>query len=110
MYNEKPKSMGDLKKETMERTLKNRDDTYEQLMQYPIPVVLQYVVETLMAYSHSEDVLSGQYMMLLDAFHKVLIAKKVIRDVDCGTLEEFLNDVPFHSHFYPDGNWGGVEE
>ena len=97
-------------KEIMERTLKNRDDTYERLKSYPVAVVLRYVVETLMAYSQDEDVLTGQYMMLLDAFRKVLVDEEIIEDADCGTLEEFLNDVPFHSQFYPDGNWRGGGE
>ena len=86
-------------------SLKIRDDTLKLFRNLPSTELIRYTIETMMAYANDTDVLTGQYMMTLDAFRKVMIERGLILNRDCLTLEEFLDDVPFHSNFYPDGKW-----
>lgn len=86
-------------------TLKNRDDLLKEFRTYTSTEIIRLAIETMMAYAQDEDVLTGQYMMLLDAFRTIMVERGLIIQRDCWTLEEFLDDVPFHSDFYPDGKW-----
>jgi hypothetical protein len=87
------------------KTINNRDLLMTKLRKLDPLTIVEYLIETMMLYSQDEDVLTGQYMMVLDAARKVLIEMGFIPDnIDCWTLEEFLNGISFHSHFYPNGD------
>ena len=99
----------DLAKQIQAGTLKNRDELLEAFRGYKSTEIIRLTIETMMAYSQDDDALTGQYMMWLDAFRAIMIERGLILRRDCWTLEEFLDDVPFHSDFYSDGKWRSEE-
>ena len=95
----------DLAKQIQAKTLNNRDELLFTFRTSTSTEIIRLTIETMMAYAQDEDVLTGQYMMWLDAFRTIMIERGLILEKDCWTLEEFLNGVPFHSDFYPEGKW-----
>ena len=95
--NPMPNDMNDLQEYVKKNTIKNRDDTIRELSEYSSKDLVLILIETMKKYSQTEDVLTGQYMMTLDAIQKVLEKRKFITTTNPWTLEEFLNDIPFHS-------------
>lgn len=84
--------------EIKNKTISNRDQMMEMLDKYDNKTIITWLIDTMKYYSQDEDILTGQYMMVLDAVHKILTKREMI---DTGnntwTLEEFLNDIPYHS-------------
>ena len=95
--NPMPNDMNDLQEYVKKNTIKNRDDTIRELSEYSSKDLVLILIETMKKYSQTEDILTGQYMMTLDAIQKVLEKRKFITTTNTWTLEEFLNDIPFHS-------------
>ena len=95
--NPMPNDMNDLQEYVKKNTIKNRDDTIRELSEYSSKDLVLILIETMKKYSQTEDILTGQYMMTLDAIQKVLEKRKFITTTNPWTLEEFLNDIPFHS-------------
>ena len=83
--------------QTKYNTIQHRNELIDDLKDYDNNTIVLYLIETLKKYSQDEDMLTGQYMMVLDAVQKVLINKNFLKKTETWTLEEFLNDIPFHS-------------
>ena len=92
-----PNDMSELEKFIKGNTIRNRDDMIFVYSKYSSKDLVLILIETMKKYSQNEDVLTGQYMMTLDAIQKILVKRKFITDTNTWTLEEFLNDIPFHS-------------
>ena len=92
-----PNDMNELKEFIKGNTIRNRDDMIFVYSKYSSKDLVLILIETMKKYSQNEDVLTGQYMMTLDAIQKVLEKRKFITTTNTWTLEEFLNDIPFHS-------------
>ena len=90
-------TMDELRKSIQEKTIKNRDQLYNDLKQYSTKTVIEWLIEKMKYYSQEGETLTGQYMMTLDAVHRVLLERRFIDNYSTWTLEEFLNDYPFHS-------------
>ena len=95
--NPMPNDMNELKEFIKGNTIRNRDDMIFVYSKYSSKDLVLILIETMKKYSQNEDVLTGQYMMTLDAIQKVLEKRKFITTTNTWTLEEFLNDIPFHS-------------
>lgn len=91
------KGMTPLANIVRQRTIENRDATIKEIEKWSTQTIILYLLETMKAYSQDENCLTGQYMMTLDAIQTTLTKRNIIKDTDTWTLEEFLNDVPFHS-------------
>lgn len=87
----------DLEKEIIQETIRNRDEDVKILEQFDSKDIVLVLIENMKQYSQDEDCLTGQYMVLLDAVQTVLTKRKFIKKVDTWTLEEFVEDIPFHS-------------
>ena len=92
-----PNDMSELEKFIKGNTIRNRDDMIFVYSKYSSKDLVLILIETMKKYSQSEDILTGQYMMTLDAIQKILVKRKFITATNTWTLEEFLNDIPFHS-------------
>lgn len=87
-----------LKEEIKNKTISNRDQMIEMLDKYDNKTIITWLIDTMKYYSQDEDILTGQYMMVLDAVHKILTKREMIDTRNnTWTLEEFLNDIPYHS-------------
>ena len=95
--NPMPNDMSELEKFIKGNTIRNRDDMIFVYSKYSSKDLVLILIETMKKYSQSEDILTGQYMMTLDAIQKILVKRKFITATNTWTLEEFLNDIPFHS-------------
>lgn len=87
----------DLEKEIIRGTISNRDKTIKILDQFDSKDIVLVLIENMKQYSQDEDCLTGQYMVLLDAVQAVLTKRRFIKNVETWTLEEFVDDIPFHS-------------
>ncbi len=87
-------SLGDKIKK---KTLKNRDEQMKDLEKYDTNIIISWFIDTMKYYSQNDDILTGQYMMVIDAVNKILVKRGVIDKMNTWTLEEFLEDVPYHS-------------
>ena len=91
------RDLSELEIEIKKRTFENREKTMEMLSKYDSPSLVLILLETMKDYAQSDDILTGQYMMFLDSVQTILVRRKFIKKVNTWTLEEFLNDVKFHS-------------
>lgn len=82
-------------------TIKNRDNSLKVFRGIPTKEVISLLIEIMKKYS-SEEENTAEYMVILDAAYTVLTERNVIPKVETWTLEEFLNDVPFHSEIMRD--------
>jgi hypothetical protein len=82
-------------------TIKNRDNSLKVFRGIPTKEVISLLIEIMKKYS-SEEENTAEYMVILDAAYTVLTERNVIPKVETWTLEEFLNDVPFHSEIMGD--------
>ena len=95
--NPMPNDIKELQEFIKGNTIRNRDDMIFVYTKYSSKDLVLILIETMKKYSQREDTLTGQYMMTLDAIQKILVKRKFITDTNTWTLEEFLNDIPFHS-------------
>ena len=87
----------ELEKEVIQGTIRNRNETIKILEQFQTEDIVLVLIENMKQYSQDEDCLTGQYMVLLDAVQAVLTKRKFIKKIETWTLEEFLNEIPYHS-------------
>ena len=91
-------TLKEAREEIKNKTISNRDQMMEMLDKYDNKTIITWLIDTMKYYSQDEDILTGQYMMVLDAVHKILTKREMIDTRNnTWTLEEFLNDIPYHS-------------
>lgn len=89
-------NLDELKESVRSDTIKNRDNSLKVFRGIPTREVILLLIEIMKKYS-SEEENTAEYMVILDAAYTVLTERNVIPRVETWTLEEFLNDIPFHS-------------
>lgn len=83
------------------QTIKNRNDLLEVLRKSKNNDIILFLIEEFKSYcsmdNTEKNVSAGQYMIFLDAVQTILTERKFLTKVGTWTLEEFLDNKPFHS-------------
>ncbi len=84
-----------------EGTKKHRDDLLQEFRKMTNSRIILFLIEEFKSYCYKEHggdwVTAGQYMVILDAAQTVLTERNFLIKIDTWTLEEFLDEKPFHS-------------